>query len=523
MPEFLITSPDGTKYQVTGPEGSTEQEALSQVQAQHSSSAPVTAKGLAKAAGVGVGEGLIGLAGAPADLTDLALRGVDAVTGKNTRASMADLTGALGSENIKKKVEGYTGEFYKPQNAAEGIANTAGSFAPLIATGPGGIARRALTNVVAPTVGSEVAGAVTQGTDAESYARAAGAILGGAGASRVGRALDARAVGAAAPTVDELKQAARGQYQHPDVAAVRIQPSATSRLADTITNDLERGPNSGFRAFNEPQVFRAVEELRNPTQTAATVADLDNTRQVLGNLAKERDAAGQLTRQAVAANRAIGHIDNFLPRLQQSDLLAGNAQRASGVLDLARQNWGAAKRSEQAQTLRSNAEINAAAANSGANIQNATKQAFKPLLKNNGAKAVGYNPEERAALNRVVRGTWTGSAARAAGNLLGGGGGLGMLAGGAAGYEAGGLPGAIGAGLAGRGLKMMGNRSTANAVNHLDQTLRSRSPLAQQNLPQIIAALNQSNSPIAQALLRAITAQHQAAMPILGQPALAAP
>jgi hypothetical protein len=37
MPQFLITAPDGTKYQVSGPEGSTEQDALAQVQAQHQS------------------------------------------------------------------------------------------------------------------------------------------------------------------------------------------------------------------------------------------------------------------------------------------------------------------------------------------------------------------------------------------------------------------------------------------------------------------------------------------------------
>lgn len=522
MPDFLITSPDGTKYQVSGPEGSTEQDALAHLQSQLGSSAPVTAKGLAKAAGVGVGEGVIGLAGAPADLTDLASRGLDYVAGTKTHESIAPYTKALGSENIKSKVEGVTGEFYKPQNTAENWANTAGSFAPLLFGGEAGLGSRLLTRVAAPTVGSEVAGELTKGTEVEPYARAAGAIVAGAGASRIARGLEGRTAANAAPTVDELKQAAKDQYQHPEVAAVRIQPSATSRLADTITNDLERGPNSGFRAANEPAVFRAVEELRNPTQTAARVSDIDNTRQVLGNLAKERDAAGQLTRQAVAANRAIDHIDNFLPSLRQTDLLAGNAQRASTILDLARQNWGAAKRAELVQTTRGNAEINAAAANSGANIQNATKQAFKPLLKNNAAKARGFNDEERAALNRVVRGTWTGSLARAGGNLLGGGGGLGMLAGGAAGYEAGGLPGAIATGLSGRGLKMIGNRSTANAVNRLDQTLRSRSPLAQLNNPQTLAALQQSNSPIAQAILRAIVAAQQQPMAI-GQPAIAGP
>ncbi len=488
--------------------------------------APVTAKGLAKAGGVGLGEGAISLLGAPADLTDLASRGLDYVAGTKTHDTIAPYTKMLGSENIKKKIEGVTGEFYKPQNYSEEIANTAGQFAPLAATGPGGLGRRLLTNVVAPTVGTEAAGALTKGTEAEPYARAAGAILGGAGASRLGRAADARAVANATPTVDELKQAARAQYQHPEVDALRIQPSATSRLADTITQDLQHGRNSGFRATNEPAVFNAVEELRLPQQRAATVADVDSVRQVLGNLSKERDAAGQFTRQAVAARRAIDHIDNFLPTLRQGDLLAGNAQNATRILDLARQNWGAAKRAELVQTTRGNAEINAASSHSGANIQNATKQAFKPLLKNNAAKTAGWNEAERAALNRVVRGTWTGHTARAAGNLLGGGGGLGMLAGGAAGYEAGGIPGAIATGLAGRGLKMAGNRSTANAVNRLDQTLRSRAPasvLAQQfNTPQAIAALQQANTPIANAILRAIAAQQQQQVPF-NQPALAAP
>lgn len=41
MPKFQITSPDGTKYEVEGPEGATEQDALAQVQAQQSAPKPV--------------------------------------------------------------------------------------------------------------------------------------------------------------------------------------------------------------------------------------------------------------------------------------------------------------------------------------------------------------------------------------------------------------------------------------------------------------------------------------------------
>jgi hypothetical protein len=136
--------------------------------------------------------------------------------------------------------------------------------------------------------------------------------------------------------------------------------------------------------------------------------------------------------------------------------------------------------------------LNAASSHSGANIQNATKQAFKPLLKNDGAKVASWTDDEKEALNNIVRGTWTGHAARAAGNLLGGGGGLGMLLGAGAGYEGGGIPGAIAGAVAGRAFKMIGNRSTANAVQQLDTLIRSRSPAALKILaqnPQVVQAL----------------------------------
>lgn len=44
MPKFRITAPDGTKYDVTGPEGSTAEQALAQVQAQHPVQTPAQAQ-----------------------------------------------------------------------------------------------------------------------------------------------------------------------------------------------------------------------------------------------------------------------------------------------------------------------------------------------------------------------------------------------------------------------------------------------------------------------------------------------
>jgi hypothetical protein len=521
MPTFEIAGPDGGKYHLNAPDEHAAVDAWQAFQNRNTSGktpdampAPAaqgsSLTGVAKSLGTGLAEGAIGLAGMIPDISAAAHSAADkylfdpllnATIGKPSNPAVErtfDPSKAFGSAGIQKAVEGVTGEFYKPQGAAENIANKIGQFAPAMIGGPESLATKALTRVAAPAVASEAAGKLTEGTAAQPYAELGGALVGAggmtAGMRKFQELVAARAAAKLVPTTEDIKAASRGLYQHPDVAAVQIHPAAVSDLADTITTDLQHGPNSGFRPANEPKVFSAVDELNTAAKEnrPATVADIDSVRQVLGGLAKERDAIGQPTRQAAAAFRAIDQVNDFLPNLKQPDLLAGNAAKANDILGEARANWAAFKKSSQVQNLAGNAELNAASSHSGANIQNATRQAFKPLLKNDAAKVASWTDEEKDALNKIVRGTWTGNAARAAGNVLGGGGGLGMLLGAGAGYEGGGIPGAIAGAAAGRALKMIGNRSTLNAVDHLDTLIRSRSPeamrIAAQN-PQIVQAL----------------------------------
>jgi hypothetical protein len=473
MPTFEFTDPGGKSYSVDGPEGATPEQAF-QILQQHLApkSEGSSLGGVAKSLGTGLAQGVIGLAGLPADIAHL-------------YAPNQSDANPLGSEGLQKKVEQYTGDFYKPQGTAEDIASKIGQFAPAMIGGPETLATKALTRVVAPAVASEAGGAV-----GGPIGEVAGALAGGAGASAAAQKFKAMAAARALPdlTSQEIKTASRAGYQHPDVAAVKINPGAVDNLATTIESDLV---GQGYRPNNQSSVFQTVNELKGAPGPVG-VADLDAARKALGILAKEKDAIGQMTPQAAAASQAMGHIDRFLPNLSQADLLAGDATKANSILSDARGNWASYKKSSQVQNLLSNAELNAASANSGGNIQNSIKQAFKPLLKNGEAKVSSWSDEERAALNKIVRGTWTGSAARAAGNLLGGGGGLGMLASGAVGYHEGGVGGAIGAGLAGRALKKIGNASTFNAVKKLDTLIRSGSPealkMAAQN-PQVAAAL----------------------------------
>lgn len=153
---------------------------------------------VAKSAGVGVGEGLIGLAGIPGDVRRTLLDGAEYLAGKmspefsrtvskvrpsveNVLRRVGPLSGADSGE-IKRSIERHTGEFYQPQSTTGEYARTLGQFAPN-AISPGTLARRVVGGVVAPALASEAVGQATKGTAYEPAARIAAAIGGSMAAS----------------------------------------------------------------------------------------------------------------------------------------------------------------------------------------------------------------------------------------------------------------------------------------------------------------------------------------------------
>src|SRR5258708_4146557 len=151
MPKFEITGYTGT-YHVDAPD---ETSALNAFAALHAGSATAPALqgsslgGVAKSLGTGLAQGVIGLAGLPGDVGQLAsnmggkLRDVPAsddssgmgrflkfMRDESARSTKSGI-GAVGSgdlpgsyipptsDQLQKSDEGVTGQFYKPQGAAE--------------------------------------------------------------------------------------------------------------------------------------------------------------------------------------------------------------------------------------------------------------------------------------------------------------------------------------------------------------------------------------------------------------------
>jgi len=169
------------------------------------------------------------------------------------------------------------------------------------------------------------------------------------------------------------------------------------------------------------------------------------------------------------------------------------------------------------------ANLNAGTAGSGANIDNAMRQAIKQLARpqNNTnipvAKKLGFNEQEVAAIKQAATGTAIGNTARYLGKYAptgivsaAGGAGLGHLVGGPIGAA---IP------VVGYMAKKIGDLSTSRAVSALDSLVRSRSPLAMQVAaqlpPQIVNQLPAKTLRILQTLaIAAPPLRQQASQPV---------
>lgn len=256
----------------------------------------ITASGLAKAGGIGLAEGVIGLAGLPGDIKNALTSGFDATIGRGLdymlnvtpeqREKMNQIRESAfrmpGSADIKQGIETFTGPFYEPQNRAEKYMRTIGQFAPAVAGGPGTVLQKTTATVV-PAVTSEAAGQMTEGTWAEPYARVAGAVLGGvASAGRSGQAT--RQMVKNAPTEAEVAR-------------------QTSKIYDSLRNsnvvydirDYHRFLNqTGKKLFDEgyrPEAVKSIgghlKALMNAGRTKIDFPEVERLRKSLNNLPKD--------------------------------------------------------------------------------------------------------------------------------------------------------------------------------------------------------------------------------------------
>jgi hypothetical protein len=490
--------------------------------------APVgMAEDAAKSVGSGLASAAAGTLGMAGDARSLLSSGIDWAGGqmgvapdkvqtfKDVASKVAGMTGAglvLGnaptSRQIIESADPIVSPDYKPQTMLGGYLKTGAEMAPGMALGgPRALLPRFLTNVAAPAVASETAGQLTEGTGGEPYARIAGALFGGAGAAGAANKLQAasarRAAQSAIPSADDLLRSGSNKFEAVKASDAVIKPSSVEQMAKDIKTEML---NSGKHPTSEGQagVFAALDRLEamGAAPGGVTPKDMEVIRKSLVDL-KTNMQAGPTARMATDAFMAK------YANLGQPDLL--NGTNPFPTLKTAIGDWAAGKRSNTVTGKVDLANLNAGTAGSGANEDNAMRQAIKQLARpmNNTnvpvAKKLGFNDAEIEAIKQAAMGTSAGNAARWLGKAAPTGAVSGALSSGAGGM-AGGPVGMVALPAAGYIAKKIGDLSTKKAVAALDNLVRSRSPLAAQIAGQLPPQITRKISPQSQGLLAAMIA-----------------
>jgi hypothetical protein len=489
MPTFDFTAPDGKSYTVEGPEGATQEQAFQMLQQQIGKPPTAPEPGMLEDAAKSVGSGLAnataGTLGMAGDVRSLLSAGTSALGDKmgvapdrvqmfkdimskaaGMTASGSAFANAPTSRQIKDSAtDPIVSPDYQPQTVAGGYLKTGAEFLPGMAMGgPRALLPRFATNVAAPAVASETAGMLTSGTDAEPYARVGGALAGSAGANKLANSMaSAGALKSATPALADVKTSATNAYEA--LTSRNVATPISQGVLDSVADDITTMLNSkGIRPSTAQSIHNAVAEIKSPaTAGAADVADLVAARQSVKGLLSSPDA------NKTGAVLALQKIEKAIEQ---------NSPGTMNKIKEADKNYAAVKANEALDKRVAKADLQAAGENSGMNVGNKIRQQVTSFLSSNEAKYL--DAATKTDLEKIVRGTWTQNGMRAVANLLGGGGGLGMMVGGTAGYQAGGWPGAAAGAAAGRGFKMANNRSVTNQAERAAEAIRRRSPLGQQ-------------------------------------------
>ena len=312
------------------------------------------------------------------------------------------------------------------------------------------------------------------------------------------------------PTADQLLKTGSEGFDAMRQTGATYPSSAVKQLSEVMQTGMN---TKGFDEITAPQTFQKLRMLAAPPdESVATIANLHSARKSFGKIGQNFNNPADQS----AAAQAINGLDRFIAAQAKSggadDATAAARSQAAKLLDEGNANYSAGKRSNLIGGIDESANLRAAAANSGTNLGNTIRSKVASALESP-KKISGFDKNEVAMLEGVIRGSKPANATRKIANYLGGGGGLGALSSSAVGAGAGSLVagpagaavGAAAAPLAGAGMKVVSNALTESALKAADAAIRSRSPLYQQMVKYA------EKTPIPQskraALVRVLTAQ----------------
>lgn len=315
------------------------------------------------------GAELVGLPGTVGDLMNIPLQKLG-VMPENTEPS------ALSGAGLRKAMSDLTGGFteYKSPYFGGQVAGTAGEF-----LGGGANPKAAIS----AALGSEVAGAATEGTQFEPYARFAGAFFAPIAMNFGNKTVNAMFSRASErPSIETLKDAKTAAYKVVDASGLKASAAVPD---DMLARAKAAAAAANYVPDVDSQTRAALAMLENQRGKTLKIGELDKLRQGLWNRynsAPNEKAIGDM----------IDIVDDAIDKLPGGD-----------IMDAARIANSRFKKAELLEYAFKRAEDQTASAGSGGNILNKYRQAVTNII-NNPNQSKFFSSEEIDFMRKFVRG-----------------------------------------------------------------------------------------------------------------------
>lgn len=344
MPTYVVTAPDGKEYEITAPEGATQEQVLAYAQQNYSKPAEKPQRSLVEEAGRQLGltarAGITGLAAVPAMLAEPVAAGVNLLAGKQVMASPTQgLQNVLTAAGLPAPETGLERAVQTGTAAMAGIpaqaalSGTSAALAPLrqnllqqtAAAGAGGVAGQAAADVVQEATENPIMSAI---------AGIAAGTVAGAGAAKGATAAATKREPLI--TLDEIKQRAQRSYATVDQQGVFLKPKSVLDNFNNVEAALIKDNFNPKLDAHKP-VAQVLEQVRDMVGTQrVSFTKLEQMRSALVDLKSAKDSA---TRKY--AGQAVSELDNYITKLGSKDVLAseGDVGKAVKAVQDARKDW----------------------------------------------------------------------------------------------------------------------------------------------------------------------------------------
>lgn len=343
MPTYVVTAPDGKEYEISAPEGASQEEVLAYARKNYGQAAKPErslAQEAGRQAGLTARAAITGLTSLPAMMADPVAAAINQAAGRQVMdlpsQGVQRLMTAAGlpepESGLERAVQTGTAAMAGVPVQA-GLAAGKEALKPLTqnllqqtaAAGAGGAAAQAASEAVREATENPLAGVIA--------GLAAGTVVGGIAAKGSTAATAKREP---LVTLDEIKRRAQQAYSTVEQQGIAIKPKSVLDSFNQIEAKLVKD-NFNPQLDNHKPVAQVLEQVRDMVGTQrVSFTKLEQMRSALNDLKMAKDPA---TRRY--AGQAVSELDAYVANLAGKDIIAGkeNLSKAVKAVQDARKDW----------------------------------------------------------------------------------------------------------------------------------------------------------------------------------------